>query len=75
MNLFAAACAVLAVALGSGAAGASGFVGKSLPILHILHALDRVVRGGEWFNHNAEPVEPRAGPTARVVAARCRLSM
>lgn len=47
------------------AAGAAGFLGKSLPIMHILHALDRVVRGGEWFNHTAEPVGPRAGPTAR----------
>ena len=45
--------------------GAAGFVGKSLPIMHILQALDRVARGGEWFNHTAEPVEPRAGPTAR----------
>lgn len=47
------------------AAGAAGFLGKSLPITHVLNALDRVVRGGECFNQTPALAETRSGPTAR----------
>lgn len=51
------------------AAGAAGFLGKSLPIADILAALEKIIGGGEHFpsfrpagtqTHNAAP-----GPTAR----------
>lgn len=47
------------------AAGAAGFLGKSLPVAHILNALDRVVRGDECFNQTPELVAARSGPTER----------
>ena len=54
------------------AAGAAGFIGKSLPIAEILAALERVVGGGEHFDMPRSTVtlagaaSPAAqGPTAR----------
>lgn len=47
------------------AAGATGFLGKSLAIGDILQALDTVCAGGEYFAPKASPVEVYAGPTAR----------
>ncbi len=54
------------------AAGAAGFVGKSLPIAEILAALERVVSGGEHFDmpRSTVPLPGAAssaaqGPTAR----------
>ncbi len=47
------------------AAGAAGFLGKSLPLVQILAALDKVARGGEWFDHASTSAGLRSGPTAR----------
>lgn len=51
-------------------AGASGFLGKSMPIADILAALEKIVGGGEHF-HSTEPAgrlslaSAPQGPTAR----------
>jgi DNA-binding NarL/FixJ family response regulator len=53
------------------AAGAAGFIGKSLPITDIVCALEKIVAGGEHFEGSQSAVAPRAasptspGPTAR----------
>jgi len=58
------------------AAGAAGFLGKSLRVEEVLKALDEVMRGGEWFAPGATP--PRAdsvrGPTTRQMEVLSRIA-
>jgi DNA-binding NarL/FixJ family response regulator len=55
-----------ALAARAQAAGAAAFLGKSLSIAAILHALDAICRGGEYFGVAGQPVGAYvAGPTAR----------
>lgn len=56
-----------ALAARARAAGAAGFLGKSLAIGEVLAALQRVLDGGEHFGAGlaASRAAPEAGPTAR----------
>lgn len=58
-----------ALAARARAAGASGFVGKSLAVAQILRALDAVCAGAEWFGPHAlaasADMKGLGGPTAR----------
>ena len=58
------------------AAGAAGFLGKSLRVEEVLKALDEVMRGGEWFAPGTTPAREAAlrGPTARQLEVLSRIA-